>query len=158
MEMPPFLLFFIAALLVAVTRGHLRSLVLLAVPLLGLLLLWDKPHGIHASIAVMDFELVIFEVDKLSLLFGYLFHLAALIAVVYSLHLRDTLQQTCSLLYAGSALGAVFAGDLLTLFIFWELLAITSVVRIWARRGERAYGAGIRYFTIHILSGLLLRK
>ena len=156
MELPPFLLFFVAAALVAVTRGHLRSAISLAVPLLGLLLLWDTPHGIYTSVAVMNFELVIFEVDKLSLLFGYLFHIAALIAVVYSLHLRDTLQQSCSLLYAGSALGAVFAGDLLTLFIFWELLAITSVFLIWARRSERAFGAGIRYFAIHILSGLLL--
>ncbi|HEY5740564.1 MAG TPA: Na(+)/H(+) antiporter subunit D, partial [Gammaproteobacteria bacterium] len=156
MELPPFLLFFIGAALAGVTRGLLRAVIMLAVPALGLLLLWNTPHGSHASIEVMNFELLIFEVDKLSLLFGYLFHIAALIAVIYSLHVRDTLQQTCSLLYAGSALGAVFAGDLLTLFIFWELLAISSVFLIWARRSERSYGAGIRYFAIHITSGLLL--
>jgi multicomponent Na+:H+ antiporter subunit D len=104
----------------------------------------------------MQFELVFFSVDRLSLLFGYLFHVAALIAVIYSLHVRDTLQQTASLLYAGSALGAVFAGDLLTLFIFWELLALTSVFLVWARRSAASYGAGLRYLIMHILSGLLL--
>ena len=156
MEFPPFVLFFLGALLTVLTRGHPRSAVTLAVPALGLLLLWDKPHGSYAAVSLMDFELVFFQVDKLSLLFGYLFHIAALIAVIYSLHVRDRLQQTCSLLYAGSALGAVFAGDLLTLFLFWELLAISSVFLIWARRSERAYGAGMRYFVIHIVSGLLL--
>ena len=156
MDFPPFVLFFAGALLAALCRGHLRSLVMLAIPLVGLALLWDTPAGTYGTVKVMDFELVFFQVDRLSLLFGYLFHIAALIAVIYSLHVRDTLQQTFSLLYAGSALGAVFAGDLLTLFIFWELLALTSVFLIWARRSERAYAAGLRYFTMHIVSGLLL--
>lgn len=58
--------------------------------------------------------------------------------------------------YAGSALGAIFAGDLLTLFVFWELLALTSVFLIWARRTERSYRAGLRYLIIQVLSGVLL--
>lgn len=155
-DLPPFILFFIGAIFVSLTRGTVRSLILLAVPVVGFALLWNTPAGNYATVNVMAFELSFFHVDKLSLLFGYLFHLAALIAVIYSLHLRDRLQQTFSLLYAGSALGAVFAGDLLTLFIFWELLALSSVFLVWARRTERAYGAGIRYLTIHIISGLCL--
>ncbi len=155
-ELPPFVLFYVGALLAAVTRGHLRSLITLALPVVGLYLLWDTPAGSYAAIEVMGFTLEFFQVDRLSLLFGYLFHIAALIAIVYSLHVRDTLQQSCSLAYAGSALGAVFAGDFLTLFLFWEMLALTSVFLIWARRSERAYTAGLRYFAIHITSGLLL--
>ncbi len=156
MELPPFVLFYVGALLTVVSRGHLRSLIMLAIPVVGLYLLWDTPAGAYAMVEVMGFELEFFQVDRLSLLFGYLFHIAALIAIVYSLHVRDTLQQSVSLLYAGSALGAVFAGDFLTLFLFWEMLALTSVFLIWARRSERAYTAGLRYFAIHITSGLLL--
>jgi len=155
-ESPPFIAFFVGALLVVCTRGTLRSVILLAIPIFGFLTLWQTPAGSYATVSILSFELAFFEVDRLSLLFGYLFHIAALIAVIYSLHVRDTLQQTFSLVYAGSALGAVFAGDLLTLFIFWELLALSSVFLIWARGSERSYGAGIRYLTIHILSGLLL--
>jgi multicomponent Na+:H+ antiporter subunit D len=155
-EFPPFLPFFIGALLAACTRGVLHSVILLAIPIVGFWALWQTPEGSYATVSILSFELQLFTVDRLSLLFGYLFHIAALIAVIYSLHVRDTLQQTFSLLYAGSALGAVFAGDLLTLFIFWELLAVSSVFLIWARRSERAYGAGIRYLVIHIVSGLLL--
>ena len=91
---------------------------------------------------MLEFELALLRTDRLSLLFGYLFHIAAFIAVIFALHVRDTTQHVAGLLYAGSALGAVFAGDLITLFIFWELLAISSVFLIWARRTERAMPGG----------------
>ena len=90
-------------------------------------------------------DLAIVKIDDLSLLFGYLFHLAALIAVIYSLHLKDSVQQVAGLIYAGSALGAVFAGDFITLFVFWELLAVSSTFLVWARRTESSYRAGMRY-------------
>ena len=155
-EVAPFIPFFVAALLAGVLRGRARALITLAVPVLGLANLWLLGSGSFGHYGILDFDLLLFRADKLSLLFGYLFHIAALIAVIYALHVRDTLQQVASLLYAGSALGAVFAGDLLTLFIFWELLALTSVFLVWARRTGRAYVSGLRYFTLHILSGLLL--
>ncbi|MCA0899506.1 Na(+)/H(+) antiporter subunit D [Microbulbifer agarilyticus] len=159
-EVAPFIPFFIAAALGLFLRGWMRAVLFIAVPVVGLANLWLLGTG-GAGIefghyAILDFNLLLFKADKLSLLFGYLFHIAALISVIYALHVRDTLQQVASMLYAGSALGAVFAGDLLTLFIFWELLALTSVFLVWARRSGRAYVAGLRYFTLHILSGLLL--
>ncbi len=155
-ELPPFAPFFIAALLALVTRGSLRASILLATPLLGGLHLWTVPEGIHLQYSLLDLQLTLYRADKLSLLFGYIFHIAALIGIVYSLHVKDTLQQVSALVYAGSALGAVFAGDLLTLFIFWEILAISSVFLIWARRTERAFKAGIRYLLFQILSGVIL--
>jgi multicomponent Na+:H+ antiporter subunit D len=94
--------------------------------------------------------------DELSLLFGYIFHIAAFVLVIYTLHLRDTMQHVAGLVYAGSALGAVFAGDLITLFIFWELLVISSVFLIWARGTEKATKASIRYLIFQVSSGLLL--
>jgi multicomponent Na+:H+ antiporter subunit D len=96
------------------------------------------------------------RVDKLSLLFGYVFIIAAFIVSIYSLHEHDPVQQVAGLIYSGSALGAVFAGDLVTLFIFWEGIAIASVFLIWARRTERAYRAGMRYLVVQVTSGLLL--
>jgi multicomponent Na+:H+ antiporter subunit D len=156
-ELPPFVPFFIAALLAMVTRGWLRSLIMLATPVLGGLHLWlDVSPGIISTTAIMEFELQLMRTDRLSLLFGYLFHIASFIAVVFALQVRDTTQYVSSMLYAGSALGAVFAGDLITLFIFWELLAISSVFLIWARRSERAIKAGMRYLLIQVSSGLLL--
>lgn len=155
-ELPPFVPFFIGALLALLTRGALRSAILLTIPVLGGIHLWMIPEGIHLQYVILDMELTLFRADKLSLLFGYIFHIAAFITIVYSLHVRDTLQQVTGMLYAGSALGAVFAGDLLTLFFFWEALAISSVFLIWASRTERAYKAGMRYLIIQVLSGVIL--
>lgn len=156
-ELPPFLLYFIAAFLVAFSRGLVRQVILLATPLVTGLYLWlGIDPGTHASYSVMSYELTVLRVDKLSLLFGYLFCIASLIAGIFSLHVKDTKQHVAGVLYAGSALGAVFSGDLITLFIFWELLAISSVFLIWARGTERALKAGIRYLIFQVLSGVLL--
>ena len=103
------------------------------------------PVGTQLSVPLLEFELVLMRADRLSLLFGYLFHIAAFLGAIFALHVRDTMQQVSVMVYAGSALGAVFAGDLITLFIFWELLAISSVFLIWARGTERALKAGMRY-------------
>jgi multicomponent Na+:H+ antiporter subunit D len=156
-NLPPFIPFFVAALLVLATRGWLRGAILVATPVLGGLHLWfDVSAGTGFSMSILDYELVLMRTDKLSLLFGYLFHIAAFIAVVFALHVRDTTQNVVGLLYAGSALGAVFAGDLITLFIFWELLALTSVFLIWSSRTRRAIFAGFRYLLFQVTSGVLL--
>ncbi len=156
-ELPPFAPFFIAAALALVTRGHLRSAILLATPVAGGLHLWlDVSPGIVTTVSMLDFELLLMNTDRLSLLFGYLFHIAAFIAAVFALHVRDTVQPAASQLYIGSALGAVFAGDLITLFIFWELMAVSSVFLIWSRGTSRAMQAGMRYLIIQVCSGVLL--
>lgn len=156
LEIPPFLPFFIGALVAAVTRGTLRNVIMVATPIVSALHLWMVPDGIHLQFAFLEYQLTPYRVDKLSLMFGYVFHIAAFIAIIYSLHVRDTVQQVAAMLYAGSGLGAVFAGDLLTLFVFWELLAFTSVFLIWARRTQRSYLAGMRYLIIQVLSGIIL--
>ena len=141
LEIPPFLPFFIGALIALFTRGVLRNVIMIAIPIVSGLHLWMVPEGIHLQFAFLDYQLITYRADKLSLMFGYVFHIAAFIGIIYSLHVRDTMQQVAAMLYAGSGLGAVFAGDLLTLFVFWELLAFTSVFLIWARRTQRSYDA-----------------
>jgi len=156
-ELPPFLLYFAAAALLAVTRGLPRQLILLATPLVTGLYLWLGIHpGTDVAYTLMSYELMVVRADKLSLLFSYLFCIASFFAGIFSLHVKDTKQHIAGAVYAGSALGAVFSGDLITLFIFWELLAISSVFLIWARGTERALKAGMRYLVYQVLSGVLL--
>ena len=122
----------------------------------GMLGLLGLESGTSLSSDLMGYALTPVRVDSLSLLFGYLFHVAAFIAVVFALHVKDPVQDSAALAYAGSAVGAVFAGDLLTLFVYWELLALTSAVLIFARRSEKAVCAGIRYLVMQVGSGVLL--
>ncbi|MCB1789260.1 MAG: Na(+)/H(+) antiporter subunit D [Gammaproteobacteria bacterium] len=152
----PALPLLVGALLAGFARGHVRAIVMLAAPILGALNVYHLDSGTHTQLAFLGQWLTPVRVDSLSLLFGYLFHLAALIGVIYALHLRDRLQQVAALAYAASAVGAVFAGDLLTLFVYWELLAITSAVLVFARRSDASLGAGIRYLVMQIGSGVLL--
>ncbi|MDO6611377.1 Na(+)/H(+) antiporter subunit D [Shewanella sp. 1_MG-2023] len=156
LELPPFVLFIIGGLIAATTRGKLRGALMIAIPVISGLHLWTVPEGVHLQLMFLDYELVPYRADKLSLMFGYIFHIAAFIGIVYSLHVKDTVQQVAAMLYAGSAIGAVFAGDLLTLFVFWELLAFTSVFLVWARRTPAAYSAGMRYLIMQVLSGVIL--
>ena len=155
-SLPPFLIFFVGAAIVAVTAGKARSALLLAVPLAGALNLVGLSDGPGPEFALLDYVLTPVRVDRLSFLFGLLFHLAAFLAVVFSLHVDDRGQQVSGLLYAGAALGAVFAGDLITLFVFWELLAVTSVFLILAQKTDRSFAAAMRYLVIQLLSGVVL--
>ena len=152
----PFLIFFAGAVLVALTRGWARSAVLLAVPIVGALNLWALDGAEPVTVGLLDYTLTIVRADRLSMLFGYVFHLAAFLGFIFALHLKDTTESVSSMLYAGSALGAVFAGDMITLFIFWELMVVTSVFLILARRTERARAAAMRYLLIQVLSGVIL--
>ena len=101
-------------------------------------------------------ELTHVRIDKLSLLFGYIFYISAALGILFAWHREDRVEQTSALVHAGAAIGAVFAGDLITLFFYWEVTAISSGVIIWAGRTNRSHGAGFRYLIIQILSGILL--
>ncbi|GMV07651.1 MAG: hypothetical protein AMXMBFR53_39260 [Gemmatimonadota bacterium] len=159
-SLPPFVVFFVGALLVALTRGHVRRAILLLIPVVGALNLLGIHEGDTLQWGLLGYTLVPLRVDKLSLLFGYLFHLAAFLGNLYALHLEKDegagVQHTSAVVYAGSALGAVFAGDLITLFVFWELLAFSSVFLVWASGTERSFRSGFRYLVLHVLSGVIL--
>jgi multicomponent Na+:H+ antiporter subunit D len=152
---PAFIPFFVAAALALFIPMRWRY-VLALVPLINGLWLYFNLDPTPINVQLHIFTLEIVKVDKLSLLFGYLFHIACFICLIYAMHLKDRVQFVAGLAYAGSAVGAVFAGDFLTLFIFWELLALTSAFLVFARRTKASQQAGIRYLMVQILSGVAL--
>jgi multicomponent Na+:H+ antiporter subunit D len=155
-SLPPALILIGGALLVPLLRGRLRSAWLLALPVISLAHLLGLPEGESWQVTIFSYELTVVRIDELSLLFGYLFHIAAFLGIIFALRVREAGEHVAALTYAGSAIGAVFAGDLITLFVFWEMLAVTSAFLIWSRRSERSYGAGMRYLVIQIGSGVIL--
>ncbi len=147
---------FVGALLALVTRGKLRAALMLAAPIVGGIFLYNLAPEAMVRSEFLGMELVPVRVDAMSRMFGYLFHIAAFIGIIYSLHVKKTAQLVCSIAYAACAVGAVFAGDLLTLFLFWEGLALTSAVLVVARRTKRSMGAAKRYLLVQVFSGVLL--
>lgn len=150
------LILILGALPVPLLPGRLRAVYMLALPAVAFLHLLALPDGVFGQMQLFDLQLTTMRVDGLSRFFAYGFLVAALLGMIYALHLKDTLQHVAGLVYGGSALGAVFAGDLVTLFFFWELVAVASVFLIWASRTQRSYRAGMRYLVVQIGSGVLL--
>ncbi len=155
-EFPPGLLLILGAIAVPFLGGRARSIYMLALPLLGIYQLILLETGSFGTITAFGFEMTHVRVDRLSLIFGYIFYIAAAIGVVFAWHSEDRIEQTAALVYAGATIGAVFSGDLISLFIYWELTAVTAVFVIWSARTKRAYGAGIRTLIVYMLSGMLL--
>ncbi|MFY0637037.1 Na(+)/H(+) antiporter subunit D [Maricaulis maris] len=149
----------IAGLLAAAFPMHyVRKGLALIAPVLAVFLWFNAPSGDHLGgiIELGGFTLETFRFDGLSRIWGLIFIIAAFINALYGLHEKDRIADASGLIYAGAGLGAVFAGDLLSLFFFWELTAISSVFLIWGARNQAAYKAGLRYLAIHVLSGVLL--
>jgi multicomponent Na+:H+ antiporter subunit D len=154
---PPIFWYIIGAVItLIIPNGRFRATAMLLIPLAGIWQLLNIPHGDHIQIDFLDYTLTLFRVDKLSFVFGLIFNIAAFLSLLYAWHVRDPIQQVMTVLYAGAAIGAVFAGDLISLFIFWEATALTSVFLIWARGTEGAYHTGMRYLIIQVGSGVLL--
>jgi len=152
---PPFL-YIIAALLLPLMSAKHRALTMLVVPVLGVISLLAFSFGNHITVDLLGFELEFMRVDKLSFIFSLIFSIAAFLAGIYAWHVQDKVQQIATLLYAGSAIGGVLAGDLVSLFLYWEGTAVASVFLIWARRTAASYATGMRYLLIQVLSGVLL--
>ena len=152
----PSLVLILGALLVPVFRGVAQKLLRLAVPALALVAVLATAPGTYASFTFLNMEVTLGRADALSLVFAHVFALMALIGAIYALHVRDNVQHMAGFLYAGCAMGAVFAGDLVTLYVFWELMLFSSVWLIWRSRRAASMAAGIRYLMVHAVSGVLL--
>jgi multicomponent Na+:H+ antiporter subunit D len=152
----PGLVLIFGAALVPFLKGRAKKVSLIAIPGIALLCCILSSEGSYGNLSVLGYELVFGRVDRLSLIFSYVFSIMAVVGFVYALHVKDDGQHMAALVYAGSALGVTFAGDLLTLFLFWELLAFSSVFLVWLKRSKEASGAGSRYLLVHVAGGLCL--
>lgn len=155
-EWPPGLVLLLGALLLPLLPRGLRAWAFPLFPALAGLQLLALEPGAGATLPFLGYELQPLRVDRLSLAFGAVFAIVAFLGGIYALHLREVGQQIAALVYAGCGLGVVFAGDLFTLLVFWEGMAIGSAWLVFARRSEESYAAARRYLYVHIAGGSLL--
>jgi len=153
---PPQAIFIIGALLIPFLKGKIKSLYMLLLPVFAFISLVNMPKGKYWVYKFMNYDLIFGRVDGLSLIFLYIFVIISFVAVLYALHVKDDIQHVAAFSYAGGALGVTLAGDLFTLYLFWELMAIGSTFLVWSRRTEASKRAGYRYFAWHFLGGLCL--
>ncbi len=156
LTIPPGFIMVAGAFILPFLMKKLRSVAFILFPLASLLIVLSAPEGTLLTAKVMNYDLILFKVDKLSRVFGIIFAFICTAGGVYAFHIKETGQQCAALLYAGGALGVTFAGDFFTLFIYWEMMAVASTYLIWARRSTESHRAGLRYLLYHVLGGGLL--
>ena len=137
-------------------KGRVKRAVMILLPAAALVDCFLIQPGTYGVVRFLGQEVVFGRANRLSLVFSYVFALVALIGMVYSLHVDDDAQHVAALTYAGAALGAVFAGDFLSLFLFWELMALSAALLVLLRRVPAASAAGFRYVLVHVFGGLCL--
>jgi len=152
----PAFIFFIGALLLLAVNGKAKQILILAVPVIAFFYIARLSPDATLAIPFLQYDLNFLHVDKLSKVFGYIFCIAAFGSFLFALHIEGKLEHLSALIYVGSALGVVFAGDFFSLYIFWEFMAVASVMLIWSRRTKKALDAGYRYVLVHIVGGLVL--
>ena len=155
-DINPGLILVVGAVLVPLLPQTLRRWYLLALPIIGFVHVHTLADGTSVTMEALGLTFEVLRVDALSRVWGYIFNIAAFLSMLFAWHDKDTMQQVSAPIYAGAAIGAVFAGDLVTLFVYLELTAISSVFLIWASRTERAYKTGMRYLLIQVGSGVIL--
>lgn len=152
----PALIFFAGALLLWLLPLLGRRILILLVPAAAFAVITQLDPGLSWGYQLLGYDLNLLRVDKLSKAFGYVFTLNAFACFLFALHLKTRYEHCAALAYIGASLGAVFAGDLISLYLFWEVMAVTSTFLVLARKTERAYGAAFRYVMVHIFGGLCL--
>ena len=153
---PPGLWLAAGGLLMAGLGTSLRGVVALTLPLALLYLIWWMPEGHTVSSGFLGYALTPIEITRLGRLFATVFLIMAFCGGLYAFRYASKLELSAAFVYAGSALLVVLSGDLITLLIGWELMAIGSTLVIWSAGGDAAYAAARRYISIHLLGGVLL--
>ena len=152
---PSFILI-VGAFLLPVVSGWARSALVLALPLLTLGAIWRVGDGVQLTAQFFDYELELVDGSNLSSLFATIFAIMAFAGGLFALNQSRVIELSAAFAYAGSAIGVALAGDIITVFMYWELMAIGSTMVVWSGRTPEAGRAAMRYALVHLFGGVVL--
>ena len=153
---PPAAVLILGALLLPFAGPRIRAALMLGLPVATLWIVWNLPDGAAAAIGVFDYELTLVRSDALGRLFAIIFSLMAFAGFLFALRQSSVLELVAAMIYAGGAVGVALAGDLVTLFVFWEIMALASSTVVFAAGGRKSTKVAMRYFQVHMMGGALL--
>ncbi|SEA60833.1 multisubunit sodium/proton antiporter, MrpD subunit [Desulfuromusa kysingii] len=154
--MHPATMFIVGALLLPLAKKmKIQKVWLVLIPLVAFIQIQYLPES-FGKVDWLGVELHFGRVDRLTMVFLHVFTLMALIGSIFGLHVKESGQHFAAWLYVAGSLGTTLAGDYLTVFIFWEMMAFASVFLIWYRKRKRSIEAGYRYLLVHTFGGLIL--
>lgn len=159
----PYLIYILGALLAYFLRGKIRVATNIVIAAVGLILMLSfRDEKIAFDFTLHGFELILYYADRTSLFMSYVFSFMALLVVLYNIRTKETVYHVCSFIYIFSAMGLIFSGDLLSFFVFGEIMLVTSTILICYNRNRQTLESAFRYFLIHsagsslLLAGIIL--
>lgn len=155
-SLPPALVMILAGLLLPFTPRAVRNAGMMLAPLVALALVWMVPDGPALTLDFLGYTLTPLKADALSRVFATVFTLMAFAGVLYAYRQARTIELAAALVYAGGAVGVALAGDLITVFVYWELMALGSTTVLWAAGTDGSYRAAMRYLMVHLFGGVVL--
>jgi multicomponent Na+:H+ antiporter subunit D len=153
---PAFILL-IAAVLICLVKGHARTAVILIAPIITLWAIWQIPDGVQGTVKFLSYNIEPLEGSPLRRLFATIFAIMVFVGGLYSFRIARWYELAAAFAYAAGAIGVCFAGDLITMFLYWELMAIFSTIVVWCGGTPGARASGIRYAIMHLLGGVVLK-
>ncbi|GAB5379781.1 MAG: Na(+)/H(+) antiporter subunit D [Aliiglaciecola sp.] len=153
----PALILLIAAALIGLVKGHARTAVILIAPLITLWAIWQVPDGVQGTVKFLSYHVEPVEGSPLRRLFATVFAIMVFVGGLYAFRIARWYELAAAYAYAAGAIGVCFAGDLITLFLYWELMALFSTIVVWCGGTPGARAAGIRYAIMHLMGGVILK-
>ncbi len=153
----PALILVISALLTGILRGHWRTALILLAPIATLWAVWQVPDGVMSTVTFLGYQIEPVEGSALRRLFATIFAIMTFAGGLYAFRHARWYELAAAQAYAAGAIGVCFAGDLITMFIYWEMMALFSTIIVWCGGTPAARAAGIRYAIMHLLGGIILK-
>ena len=155
--LPPSFVLIAAAILIGLTKGRLRTAIILIAPLVTLVEIWFIPDGVVTTVQFLGYQIEPLEGSPVRRLFATIFALMAFGGGLYAFRQARWYELAAAYAYAAGAVGVSFAGDLITFFLYWEFMALFSTIVVWCGGTPGARAAGIRYAIMHLLGGIILK-
>lgn len=134
----------------------LARILMLIPPLIAIYAAFTNVPGTYGAVSWLGQTLVLARLDAMSGIFIQVFAIISLAGIIFALHVEDRWQHVAAMFYVAGGMGCVLAGDLITLFLFWEIMAIGSTFLVMANGTRESVLAGYRYFLYHVIGGLFL--
>jgi multicomponent Na+:H+ antiporter subunit D len=155
-SLPPGLLLLLTAPLLAVLAERPRRILLLLVPLLALAVAWTVPQGVALSVPFLAYEVALLRGSMEARWFATVLLLCMIWLGLAGPKLarRELVAAYCG---AGFALGVVYSGDLIAVFLQWDMMVLAMTALIWCAGGAVARAAGVRFLVLQLLAGFLFK-
>lgn len=152
---PGFLYITGALLLFWSTNDKIKYIISFFITAGALIITFYLIPGYSLQLDFLKFTLIPFRVDSISKITGLVFAVGGLATVIYSINICSRNNLRLIFLFIGSALTVVFSGDLFTLYVFWELMTISSSFII-LMASDLTKKTGYYYFLMQVAGGLNL--